>query len=135
MTTNKAKTEKPIEEFKFLSVLDGETYTLPPYDQEKFSDEVGKHFDTVPKVSLSDALLNEDPLEGLESLNKPAKALNVLMKAAMLKTLRNHLEATDPAWAALKALVDAGEFDALADVFSKWQTHYGVTGVDVEGEG
>jgi hypothetical protein len=135
MTTPKPTTPKPVEAFKFLSVLDGNMYTLPPYDREKFSDEVGKHFASVPKVTLSDALLYEDPLEGVEALNKPAQSLNVLMKAAMFKTLRNHLEVADPAWVALKALVDAGEFDALGKVFSEWQKHYGVTGVDVEGEG
>jgi len=126
---------KPVEAFKFLSVLDCNVYTLPAYDPEKFSDEVGKHFASIPQPTLSEALLADDPLVGLESLNKPAQSLNVLFKSAMLKTLRNHLQADDPAWLALKALVDAAEFEALAKIFTEWQAHHGVAGVDVEGEG
>jgi hypothetical protein len=124
----------PSTAFEFLSPLDGKTYTLPPYDPEKFVDEVGTHFESVPKISLSEALLADDPLAGLESLNEPARALNVLMKAAIVKTLRKHLKAKDPAWLALRTLIDKGEFDVLGKVFFDWQKFYGAAGVDVEGE-
>jgi hypothetical protein len=124
----------PTGAFEFLSPLDGETYTLPPYDPEKFVDEVGKHFEGVPKPTLSEALLADNPLDGIKTLEVPAQSFNVLMKAAIFKTLRKHLKASDPAWLALKALVDKGEFDMLGKVFFDWQKFYGAVVVDVEGE-
>jgi len=124
-----------IEPFEFLNPLDGNTYTLPPYDAEKFADEVSAHPDFIPTVSLTDALLADDPQVGMDSLNEPMKALNVLMKRSIVKTLRNHLEADNPAWLALKGLIDKFEFEVLAKVFTEWQTHYGKGTVDPLGEG
>lgn len=119
-----------VEAFEFLNPLDGNTYTLPPFDATKFADEVSAHPEFIPTVSLTDALLADDPQVGMDSLNEPMKALNVLMKRSIVKTLRNHLEATDPAWLALTALIDGFEFEVLAKVFTEWRAHYG----DVEAE-
>lgn len=121
----------PTDLFEFLSPLDGETYSLPPFDAAKFADEVAAHRDYVPEVSLTDALLADDPETGMDSLNEPMRRLNVLMKRSVVKTLRNHLDVDDPAWLALKALIDAFEFDVLGKIFVDWRAHYG----DVEGEG
>lgn len=131
MAAPKKATVVPIERFEFLNTVDGETYTLPPYDAEKFVDELKDHADFIPKASLTDALLDPDPQAGLDSLNAPARAINVLMKRAMLKTLRNHLEDTDPAWLALTALVDASEFDVLEKIFLDWRKASG----DIVGDG
>lgn len=126
--------EAPTEPFEFLNPLDGNTYTLPPYDAEKFADEVSAHPDFIPKVSLADALLEDDPKAGMDYLNEPVRALNVLMKRSIVKTLRNHLEVDDPAWLALKALIDAFEFQVLTKVVTEWRNHYGHTEADPLGE-
>lgn len=120
--------------FEFLNPLDGTTYTLPPYVGEKFADEVSAHPEFIPQISLTDALLADDPQVGMDSLNEPQKALNVLMKRSIVKTLRNHLEPTDPAWLALKNIIDKFEWDVLTKVFVDWRTHYGDTEVDPLGE-
>jgi hypothetical protein len=127
-------TQEPTQ-FEFLNPLDGKTYTLPPYDAEKWSDEIAAHPDFVPKVSLTDALLADDPKVGLDSLNKPLEAMNVLVKRSIVKTLRNHLEGDDPAWLALKELIDTGEFEVLAKVFTEWQAASGEGLSDPAGEG
>lgn len=123
-----------IAPFEFLSPLDGNTYTLPPYNADLWADEVSAHADFIPKVSLTEALLADDPTIGMETLNEPQRALNVLMKRSVVKTLRNHLEVTDPAWVALKALIDGFEFDVLGKVFTEWRTHYGQEETDPLGE-
>jgi hypothetical protein len=120
--------------FEFLNPLDGNTYTLPPFDPEKAVDEVELHPEFIPTVSMTDALLADDPQVGLDSLNEPLKALNVLMKRSIVKTLRNHLAADDPAWGALRALIDAYEFEMLGKVFTEWRTHYGETKAVEPGE-
>lgn len=129
------KTPDTVEPFEFLSPLDGQTYTLPPFDATKFADEVAAHPDYIPDVSLTDALLADDPQVGMDSLNEPMRRLNVLMKRAVVKTLRNHLDADDPAWLALRALIDAFEFDVLGKIFTEWRAHYGDVEVDPLGEG
>lgn len=126
---------EPAGAFEFLNPLDGNTYTLPPFDPEKFADEVAEHPDFIPTVSMTDALLADDPKVGLDSLSEPMQALNVLMKRTVVKTLRNHLEADDPAWLALKGLIDAFEFDVLAKVFTEWQKFYGAEAAEPLGEG
>ena len=125
---------KPVDGFEFLNPLDGGTYSLPPYETGKFADEIAAHPEFVPMISLSDALLNDDPQVGLDSLNEPTRALNVLMKRSIVKTLRNHLDADDPAWVALKALIDAFEFEILSKIFIDWRKHYGDIEVEPLGE-
>lgn len=121
--------------FEFLSPLDGNTYTLPPYDPEKFVDEFKNHPDFIPKVTFSDALLADDPQVGLDLLDKPRQAVNVLVTRGIVKTLQNHVADDDPAWAALKALMDAAEFDVLAKVFTEWRAMTeGAEGVESPGE-
>lgn len=111
--------------FEFLNPRDGKKYKLPPYDPEKFSDEFAAHPDYVPQVSLADALLADDPEVGMRMLEEPQQAINVLMKRAIVKTLRNHLDATDPAWLALEALINAAEFEVLTKVFTEWRAASG----------
>ena len=128
------KTDKIVGEFKFLNPIDGETYTLPPFVADKFADEVSAHPEFIPTISLTDALLEDDPKAGMDSLNEPMRALNVLMKRSIVKTLRNHLEAEDPAWLALKSLIDNYEFDVLGKVFTEWRAASGEEVVDPVGE-
>lgn len=128
-----SKTAKNL--FEFLNPLDGETHTLPPFEAEKFADEVSTHPEFIPTISMTDALLADDPQVGMDSLNEPMKALNVLMKRSIVKTLRNHLEAEDPAWLALKALIDKFEFEVLAKIFTEWRAHYGESEDTPMGEG
>lgn len=112
--------------FTFLSVLDGKTYEMPPYDPALAVDEVSKHIDSIPKVTLSDALLADDPDEGLALLEAPQKRLNFLMNRTVTKTLRNHFTSdTDPTWLALKALLDAPRLDAVGKILTEWREHYG----------
>jgi hypothetical protein len=120
----------PTDRFEFLNPLDGQTYSLPPFDAEKFSDEVAMHKDFIPEISLTDALLAEDPTVGMDSLNEPMRALNVLMKRAIVKTIRNHVDEDDPAWGAIRGLIDGFEFDVLGKIFSDWRVASG----DVEDE-
>lgn len=127
-------TPKPAEAFEFLNPLDGTKHTLPPYDADKFANEVDAHPDFIPKMSLTDALLDDDPKAGMDRLNEPMRALNVLMKRSVVKTLRNHLEADDPAWLALKALIDAFEFDILTKIFTEWRAFSGDIEVEPVGE-
>lgn len=131
MTTQK----KTADAFEFLNPLDGKTYALPPFDADKFADEVAAHPDYIPQVTLSDALLADDPQQGMDSLNEPMRALNVLMKRSIVKTLRNHLEDDDPAWGALKSLIDGLEFDVLAKVFTEWRSRSEGVEADPLGEG
>jgi len=122
------------EQFQFLNPVDGNTYTLPPYDPEKVSQEFVTHADYIPKVDLTEALLADDPAEGDAMLRKPMQAWNTLFKRVIIRTLRNHLEIDDPAWLALKSLTDAAEWDVLAKVFADWQAFYDVKPVDPVGE-
>jgi len=121
--------------FEFLSPLDGKKYYLPAYDPEKWVDEVAAHPDFVPKVSIADALLTDDPNEGQAMLMEPINRLNTLMVRGMVKTLRNHLAEDDPAWLALKALIDAPDWAALGKVFREWRAASGDVEVDSAGEG
>lgn len=129
-------THTPDTPFSFLSPLDGKTYTLPPFDPEKVIDEVTAHADDfVPKVTLTDALLADDPKQGMALLEEPMKALNVLMKRSVVKTVRAHLTDDDPAWHALRELIDRAEFDALGKIFTEWQAHYAFEEENAAGEG
>ncbi|MFA5635585.1 MAG: hypothetical protein WC977_06730 [Anaerovoracaceae bacterium] len=112
-----------IPPFEFLSILDGKKYTLPSFDPEKFVDELDNHKDDIPKVSMTEALLTDNPDAAMEMFNKPIQYVNSCMKMGIVKTLANHLEKTDPAWVALSALIDAYEWEALAKVFTEWQAH------------
>ena len=125
---------EPVDGFEFLNPLDGNTYSLPSYDATKFVDEVSAHPEFIPAISLTDALLEDDPQTGMDSLNEPMRALNVLMKRSIVKTLRNHLEADNPAWLALKALIDNYEFDVLGKVFTEWRVAAGDEATDQVGE-
>lgn len=136
MTTKKAvKATEAVEPFEFLNPIDGNTYTLPPFDAEKYADEMAAHPEFIPEVSLTDALLADDPQVGMDSLNAPMRALNVLMKRAIVKTLRNHLDEDDPTWLALKTLIDALEFEVLAKIFTEWRAHSGDVEEEPLGEG
>ena len=115
------KTPDVVEPFKFLSTVDNKTYELPPFDAEKFADELADHADFIPKVSMTEALLADDPKAGMDMLQQPMQALNVLMTRGIVKTLRNHLEEDDPAWIALKELIDTYEFNVLAKIFTDWR--------------
>lgn len=139
----KPKETAPVAAFEFLSPLDGKTYTLPPFDATKvvtIDDLASAHPEFIPTVSLTDALLADDPKVGMASLDAPIHAVNVLMKSAILKTLRNHMDADDPAWLALKNLIDNGpdgkpDFEMVAKVFTDWRAASGEVVTDTVGEG
>lgn len=123
------------ETFEFLSPIDGNTYTLPAYDPEKFADEVSAHPDFIPKHSMTDVLLADDPEVGLQMLKEPEQRLHTLMVRGMVKTIRNHVSEEDPAWLALKAMIDGFEWAALGKLFREWREHSGdLIGVE-PGEG
>lgn len=120
--------------FTFLSVLDGKTYPLPPFDEALISDEFAKHPNFITEVNVVDALLADDPEVGMKMLNEPIARFHILQKRFIVKTLRNHLPKGGPSWEALSALINATEWDALGKVFAAWREHSGATGENDLGE-
>jgi hypothetical protein len=143
MTTDKTTTTtstSKVAPFKFLSPIDGKEYTLPPYDPALWVDDFGKHKDTfIPKVTMTDALLADDPQEGMDLLKEPMKRINTLLTRSVVKTLKNHLPDADdgtqhPSWTALEAIINAYDFAALSKIMMEWREHYGVEETATEQE-
>lgn len=115
-------THKTVEGFQFLNPLDGETYTLPPYNQELYADRVTEFEATIPELPDPWTLLTAlDPDEQQAAIDASQQRLSLLRTMSVLKTLDNHLpDADNPAKAAIIANVNAADFAFIFKMFNEW---------------
>lgn len=131
------KTDIIVGEFKFLNPLDGQTYTLPPYQRALYVDRITEFQDTIPEVPDAWTLLTAlSPDEQEAAINASHGRLSLLRTMSVLKTLDNHLpDPEDPAKAAIIANVNAGDFAFIFKVFTDWVTAAGEQVEEDLGEG
>ena len=122
MTTPKAKAPKPVEAFKFLNPLDGETYELPPFDKELVVGRVNEFKDTIPPIpTMYEALSSGDPDMHRKALDASQMRLGWLRTMTMIDTIDAHIpDADDPAKKAIIANINLQDFPFLYDLWRRW---------------
>ena len=131
------KTDKIVGEFKFLNPIDGETYTLPPYQKALYADRITEFVDTIPEVPDMWTLLTElSPDDQQARIDASQHRLSLLRTMSVLKTLDNHLpDPEDPAKTAIIANVNAADFALIFKVFNDWVASAGEKVEEDLGEG
>lgn len=124
-------------DFEFLNPLDGNRYTLPPYDKELFADKVTEFADTIPEIPDPWTMLTTlSPEEQEATIAASQERISLLRTMSVLSTLDNHLPAgDDPTKAAIIANVNASDFGFIWKVFKDWVAAAGEQVEDEPGEG
>lgn len=131
------KTDHIVGEFQFLNPLDGQAYTLPPYQRALFEDRIIQFEDSIPPVPDPWTMLTVlSPDEQDAALDASQRQLSRLRTMSVLKTLDNHLpDPDDPAKAAIIANVNAADFAFIFKIFKDWVASAGEKVEEGPGEG
>lgn len=125
------------DRFEFLNPLDGNTYTLPPFDRALFADKIAEFEETIPEVPDPWTMFTKlSPDEQLAKIVAHDDRLGLLRTMSVLSTLDNHLPKTDdPAKAAIIANVNASDFAFVWKLYKEWVAASGEQVDESLGEG
>jgi hypothetical protein len=127
--------QKAVDFFEFLNPLDGEKYTLPPYQQALYADKIEEFADTIPELPDAWTMFTTmSPDQQEAAIDASQRRLSLLRTMSVLKTLDNHLPEDTPAKAAIIANVNARDFAFIFKVFNEWAASAGEKVEDVPGE-
>lgn len=124
------------ERFEFLSTIDGQTYTLPPFDKTLIAEPTEEQLASIPPMpTMYEALTSNDPHMFDKALNEHQRALGWLQLMVITKTLDAHMPDDDPSKDAIVAMVNGKQIPAVRDLYVAWAQAAGEVVEDERGEG